>query len=287
MQIPRQPRTSAALAAALVSLTACGGAGDASEEAPASTASAEPSPSPTAESGLAGLVDALAETTAESDSFTLEASATQLGTDSGTPSVTSTYHVQGADSPDRVTSTVPGLGERLLQTMRMTGQDPGLTAEELSSVTMIIDPDGGEPIISNSHGAFPGGTEWVRGLDGVQAPPPPPLVPGDLAPLLEELADEELVAEKGSENVGGVTATLVEGELEQAEVEGLGPGRETVEGMLGGAPADVVGFSAWIGEDGAPVRVEVADAEVEVAFAFSDVGSTSFEMPGQEEIHRL
>lgn len=285
MQIPRKPLASAALAAALVPLSACGGTDGAPEEASGPTATADPSP--TEKSGLPGLIDALAESTAETDNFTLDAEAVAVDSEAAMSSASNTYEVQGPDLPDRVTATMPTLGELILQSLRMTGQDAGLSAEELSSVTMIVEPDGGSPIISNSHGAFPGGTEWVRGLEGAEAPAPPPLAPGELAPLLEELADEDLITQEGAEKVDGTTATLVEGEAKQAEVEDLGEARETVEGILGGPASGPVAFAVWIDEEGLPVRLETSDDDVEVQLAFSDIGSTSFEAPDPSEVHQL
>lgn len=275
---------SAALAAVLVPLAACGGTGDAPEESE-STATAEPSP--TEKSGIAALVEAVDESTAEDADYTIEATATGVGEGSEIPATTNTYEVQGPQEPDRVTAVVPGLGEVILQSLQATGQDPGLTAEELSSVTMIVEPDGGDPIISNSHGGFPGRTEWVRGLDGVDKPAAPPLTPGELAPLLDELADEELIADEGAQELDGTPATLVEGEAEQSAVEDLGDARDTVEAILGGQTAGTLAFAAWVGEDGLPLRVEASDDEIEVELAFSAIGSTSFEAPAPEEIHDL
>ncbi|MUL41939.1 hypothetical protein FZ103_12270 [Streptomonospora sp. PA3] len=297
MQIPRHFLSCAALAP-LVALTACGPAEVAPEAAPQQSVSPSLSPSPK-KSRLALLLDDVAESTSEAGgNYTVDVTATALGdaADIPFPTATHTFEIQGPDKAVRVTSYLPGSGEMLLDRLRDTGADvSGLDADRLSTTVALVPADGGEILASNHIGRYPVDAPWVRGVlteNNVPAEPEPTL--DGIAPLFSELAAADAVALKGTrmyegtEEVEDFEATKVAGEAAETDITDLGDdARATVEHLLAGPPEGMVDIALWVGEDDMPLRLEVSDNKEESTLVYYDFGSTSFDVPDEEQIGDL
>ncbi|GAA1450487.1 hypothetical protein [Nocardiopsis tropica] len=48
-----------------------------------------------------------------------------------------------------------------------------------------------------------------------------------------------------------------------------------------------VDVSIWVGRDGFPMRLDFSDEKADVSMVFSELGETSFEIPGEDEITDL
>ena len=144
-----------------LSLAACGSGEEAPEPTGEATASAAE------ENGGTGLIDllgSLGESTAEATNYTLDVHMSAEDPDLGAFTVDFLFEVM--DDPEAVQTTMvmPEMGEMLLELASLSGEDIGLTAEELGT-TVIITPVGGEMLISNHNGLQESGAAWVRGAD--------------------------------------------------------------------------------------------------------------------------
>jgi hypothetical protein len=263
-----------------LSLTACGGG--AAEEEPAEAAAESP------EEGGGGsvldLVARLGESTQSVDNYTLDISMVMPDPDMGDIDMDMTYEVMEDPQAAKVTMVMPSMGEMLLELTEMSGQDLGLTAEELGTSIVII-PAEGDALVSNHNGLQDVGTAWISGAQDTDQIAPEEMFDINALPdIVGAFAEIEQIEETGAEEISGVSTTLIEGTMTGEDVEALNQEqKDAVNELLGGVsgPVDV---SVWVADDGFPMRLDFSDEEADISMVFSNLGETSFEMPAEDEI---
>lgn len=265
-----------------LSLAACG-----SEEAPEPT---EEATEAAAEEnggggGLIDLLGSLGENTAEMTNYTLALSMTMPDPDMGEIDVDLTYEVMDDPQAMQVTMVMPELGEALAELLAMGGEDLGLTAEELGTQIMI-QPADGETLISDHNGMYEAETPWVRGGEDMTDMNPEELFDlQGLPDLVSAFAAIDQAEETGTEDVNGVSTTVVELVLTEEEAAALdSESAAAVQEFLGGPVDGSLEISFWISEDGFPMRMSVTDMGETMEIEFSEIGTTSFEIPTEDQI---
>jgi hypothetical protein len=264
-----------------LSLSACG-----SEEAPEPTEEATEAAASEEKGGsILDLLRSMDDSTRELTNYTLDISVTMPDPDMGEVDVELTYEVMDDPQATQITMLMPDLGEMLAETLAMGGEDLGLTAEELGTQIMILLPDGGT-IFSDHIGMYEADTPWVRDSEGASELHPDELF--DLQGLPETVgafAEIEQAEETGTEDVNGVPTTVVELVLTEEEAAALdADSRTAIKEFLGGAVNGTLEISLWISEDGFPMRMSVTDNGEDMEVEFSEIGTTSFEIPAEDQI---
>lgn len=268
-----------------LSLAACG-----SEEAPEPTEEAtEAAAEENGGGGILSLLSSLGENTAEMTNYTLDVQMAAEDPDMGAFNADFTFEV--IDDPQAVQTTVvmPEMGEMLLELFTLAGTDNGLTAEDLGT-TIMIAPADGETLFSNHNGLQEVDTEWARGAQGdSQSMDPEEMFDLQEFPeLAGAFAGIEQIEETGSEEVNGVQTTVVSGTLTQEEVDAMdAASKQAVEDFIGGSIAGTFEVTIWIAEDGFPMRMNLADDDLSMEMEFSEIGTTSFEIPAEDQITDL
>ncbi|MDE3722343.1 hypothetical protein PWG71_13170 [Nocardiopsis sp. N85] len=266
-----------------LSLTACG-----SEEAPEEVAEVAEAAEEEKGGGLFDLLSNLGESTAEVTNYTLDISMAMPDPDLGEIEVDMTYEIMDDPQATQVTMVMPSIGEVLAELAALGGAAPDLSAEELGTTIIILPPEG-ESLISNHNGLQDVDTPWARGLDDAGQLAPEDLFDLSTFPdMVGAFAEVDQIEETGSEDVDGVATTVVEGTLTQEDVDAMdAESKSAVLDFLGGDLAGAVDVSIWIAEDGFPMRMHLADDEMDMELEFSSIGTTSFEIPAEDQISDL
>ncbi|WP_017578652.1 LolA-like protein [Nocardiopsis valliformis] len=279
-----QTRAPAVIAAASLSLalalTACGN--DAAEEESTTEEAAEET---SAEELLANLDSA----TDGIDNYTLEIESVALDPDLGDTSVKLEYLIMDDPAGAQMTAVMPSMGEFILDMLALSGSAPeGLTGEDLGTSTAIILEDQ-DVLLADPHGFQGSDTPWVRGETPEEAvDPTEDFDITAIIPAIGAFSGIEDVEEVGSEEIHGVETTVIEGVLTSEGIGALGEAEgETLANLVGGVLLDSMDAKLWLDADGFPMRIEFADAGSEGVMEFSDIGSTSFEIPSEDEITDL
>lgn len=266
--------TAGTLALALV---ACGD--DASEEEPTGGAAEEAS-----EGGdsILGLLGKLGENTQEVTNYTLDIDMAMPDPEFG--EVGMTYEVMDDPEAAQITMVMPFFGEMLLELAAMSGEDSGITAEELGTHVFIISADG-ESLTSNHNGLQDVSTPWSRGGEDMTDIAPEEMFDiASLPDLVGAFSEIDQIKEVGTEEVSGVETTLVEGTMTSEELDTLDAEQKLAVLELIGEVSDSVDVSIWIDRSGFPMRLDFSDEEADISMVFSDLGETSFEIPSEDEI---
>ncbi|MFE6305979.1 hypothetical protein [Nocardiopsis sp. NPDC057823] len=265
-----------------LSLAACG-----AEEAPEPTEEATEAAAEE-NGGGGGLIDLLSgldDSTRELTNYTLALSMTMPDPDLGEVDVDLTYEVMDDPQAMQITMVMPEFGEALAELLAMGGEDPGLTAEELGTQIMI-QPADGETLISDHNGIYEAETPWVRGGEDMTDMNPEELFDlQGLPDLVSAFAGIEQAEETGAEDVNGVPTTVVELALTEEEAAALDPeSAAAIQEFLGGDVQETLEVSIWVSEDGFPMRMSVTDNGETMQIEFSEIGTTSFEIPSEDQI---
>ncbi|MFJ9557224.1 hypothetical protein ACIRPH_25720 [Nocardiopsis sp. NPDC101807] len=265
-----------------LALTACGG-GAPEEEAVEVEAAEEP-----AEGGsVLDMLAELASSTQEVTNYTLDLDLSMPDPELGSMDMTMTYEVMDDPEAAQVTMVMPFVGEMLLELAAMGGEDLGLTAEELGTTILIV-PAEGESLVSNHNGLQEVDTPWARGVqDTAELSPQETFDIASLPDLVGAFAEIDQIEEAGTEEVGGVETTLVEGTMTAEEIDALDAEQKLAVLELIGDVSGSVDVSIWVGRDGFPMRLDFSDEKADVSMVFSELGQTSFEIPGEDEITDL
>lgn len=266
-----------------LSLTACGGG--AAEEEP--TEAAAEAPEEGGGGSVLDLVAALGESTQSVDNYTLTMDI--LTTDSalgeGEVEMSVVYEVSDDPSALQVTMVMPSLGENLLELMEMTGEDVSdLTAEE-AGTSVILYPEGQDALLSNNLGQY-GDTPWVTsGGESLGDVPADVFDVETLPQVASAIASLENVSEAGTEEVGGVETTVIEGTMTSEEYEALSEEQSAaLLQVLGSDYSGTLDIGVWVDGNGFPLRMEFADEVSDVSMEFSALNETTVEIPAEDEI---
>ncbi|WDZ91646.1 hypothetical protein [Nocardiopsis sp. HUAS JQ3] len=266
-----------------LSLTACGGG--AAEEEPAEAAAESP------EAGGGGsvldLVAGLGESTQSVDNYTLtmDILTTESPLSEGEVEMSIVYEVSDDPSALQVTAVMPFLGESTLALMEMTGADvSGLTAEEAGTSVMLY-PEGQDPLISNSLGQY-GDTPWVTAGGEALGDVSADVFDVEALPqVASAIASLENVSEAGTEEINGVETTVIEGTMTSEEYEALSEEQSAaLLQVLGSDFSGTLDIGVWIDDAGFPLRMEFADEVSDVSMEFSALNETAVEIPAEDEI---
>ncbi|WP_433698572.1 hypothetical protein [Nocardiopsis sp. CA-288880] len=265
-----------------LALTACGG-GAPEEEAVEVEAAEEPGEG----GGVLDMLAELASSTQEVTNYTLDLDMSMPDPELGTVDMTMTYEVMDDPEAAQVTMVMPFVGEMLLELAALGGEDPGLTAEELGTTVLIV-PAEGETLVSDHNGLQEVDTPWARGVqDTAELGPQEMFDIASLPDLVGAFAEIDQIEEAGAEEVGGVETTLVEGTMTAEEIDALDAEQKLAVLELIGDVSGSVDVSIWVGRDGFPMRLDFSDEKADVSMVFSELGETSFEIPGEDEITDL
>ncbi len=236
--------------------------------------------------GILDLVTKLGESFRDVDNYTLDMEMVAFA-ESGETEMTMTYEVMDDPQAAHVTAVMPFMGETILELTELSGETTDLTAEELGTSILIV-PAEGETLMSNHNGFQEADTPWVRGVQDTEMLASNDVFDtGHFPRIAEAVAGIAQIEETGTEEVSGVGTTLVEGTLTEEDVEALEPEqKDAVDELMGGIEGTVE-VSAWIADNGFPMRMEFSDDAADVSMVFSDLGETSFEIPGEDEITDL
>ncbi|WP_049569191.1 hypothetical protein [Nocardiopsis sp. SBT366] len=263
----------------LLALTACGN----EEPAAEGTADADEASSGSA---LEELLGNLGSSTQELTNYTLDMEVQTLDP-TAEGDVTVTFNYQVTDDPAAILATVdmPFLGETMFELMSMAGGVPdGVTAEDLGASTVLLTEDG-DTLIADPHGVYGAGTPWFRGEVDENADPTESFDVEALPDLAGAFSDLEDVTEVGTEEIDGVETTVVEGTMSTSDISELSAEeRGAMENLFSGGLESAMDAKLWLDTDGFPMRIEFSDDESDVWMEFSAIGSTSFDMPSEDEI---
>ncbi|MFW6640134.1 hypothetical protein ACOALZ_08810 [Nocardiopsis algeriensis] len=271
-----------AAGALALSLTACG------SDTPDETTEAPVEATEAAGDSLSDLLGSLTENTREVTSYTFELEGTAQDATEGETSISMTYAVMDDPAAVQVSVYMPEIGEAMAGLLALGGGLPeGVTEEELSTTTVLI-PEGQEALIANPYG-FYGESPWVRDGDSGTASDITGAFDVNQLPLITDVfAGLEQAEEAGEEQIDGVDTTIVAGILTSAEFEALSAEeRSAVSAVFLPTPGEDVPCRLWVSEDGFPMRIEFADSASQAWIEFSSVGSTSFEVPADDQIGDL
>lgn len=275
-------RTPAVLAAGAFSLalmlTACGD--DTPDEE--TTVSAEEQE----EEGTGTLQDLLANisgSTTEITNYTLTVESVGEDPDFGEVGVTATYEVMDDPVMTRETWVMPFLGETFLPLFELAGEDvSGLDPETLGTIIMIY-PDGEPPLTSNPMD-LEAETEWTKGEAGTAEEVADSFDVESLPDLVATFAEIEQIEKSGTEEINGVETTVIGGTMTEEEFDALEAEQKLAVIELMDSVTETVDVTLWVGDDGFPHRMEFATEENDVSMEFSEIGTTSFELPDDSEI---
>ncbi|PDP86085.1 hypothetical protein CQJ94_20370 [Glycomyces fuscus] len=265
-----------------LSLTACGGG--AAEEEPAEAAAE------VAEEGGGNILDLVArlgESTQSIDNYTLtmDILTTESALGEGEVEMSAVYEVSDDPSALQVTMVMPFLGENILDLMEMTGEDvSGLTPEE-AGTSVILYREGQDPLLANSLGQY-GDAPWVAsGGESLGDVPADVFDVESLPQVASAIAALEDVSEAGTEEVGGVETTVIEGTMTSEEYEALSEEQSAaLLQVLGSEYRGTLDIGVWIDDNGFPLRMEFADEVSDVSMEFSALNETTVEIPAEDEI---
>ena len=263
----------------VLALTACGN--DAADETAVEVAEEQDEQ----KGGISELLSNLGDNTQEITNYTLTMDMTIPDPEMGDIEISMVSEVM--DDPQAVQSTMsmPFLGEMMFDLMSVAGLPDGVTAEDLGTIVVIAE-EGQDPLMANQNGLY-GDSAWVRtdDMSGMDQNPDEVFDIESLPELAGALAELDQAEETGSETVDGVETTVVAGSMTSEELDELDPAQSAaIRDLIGGSVAGTLDVTLWIDADGFPMRMEFSDDEADVAMEFSAIGSTSFEMPAEEEI---
>lgn len=276
-------RTPAVLAAGTFSLalmlTACGN--DAPEEE--TTVSAEEQE----EEGTSTLQDLLANisgSTTEITNYTLDIDMTMPDPEMGDMEMGLLYEVMDDPEAMQATMSMPFLGEMMFELMSLGGELPeGVTAEDLGTHIVIIQ-EGSDPLVADQHG-LQGDTPWIRGdASSMEQNPTDTFDVESLPDLVAAFAEIDQIEESGTEEVNGVETTVIQGSMTEEDIDALDAEHKLAVLELIGSVSGTLDVSLWVADDGFPMRIDFSDDEADITMEFSEIGSTSFEMPSQDQI---
>lgn len=99
------------------------------------------------------------------------------------------------------------------------------------------------------------------------------------------IASLENVSEAGTEEVGGVETTVIEGTMTSEEYEALSEEQSAaLLQVLGSDYSGTLGIGVWVDGNGFPLRMEFADEVSDVSMEFSALDETTVEIPAEGEI---
>ncbi|GAB2484549.1 hypothetical protein [Nocardiopsis aegyptia] len=268
-----------------LALSACG--------APEEEAAATPSDAPAEEGGNGGtgvldLLGDLASRTEAVDNYTLDMDITSSDPELGETEMTMTYEVMADPQAAQVTMYMPAMGEMLAGLAELGGPGAGLSAEELSTSILIV-PAEGEMLVSNHNGLQEVDTAWARGTAGEGQQPASENMfdTSNLPKVAGAVASIETIEETGTEEIDGVSTTVLEGSFTSEELDALdAEQRSALDELVGGATG-AMDVAIWISDDGFPMRMDFSDEVSSISMVYSLLGETSFEMPAEEEITDL
>ncbi len=260
-----------------LTLTACGNdaaddtSGEASEQG--------------GQGGLSDLLSSLSANTQELTNYTLTMDMTVPDPESGGLEISMVSEVMDDPAAVQSTMSMPSLGESLFELMSVGGALPAdVTAEDLGTMVVIAE-EGQDPLLANRNGLY-GDSPWVRtDTSSMEQNPDDVFDVESLPELAGALAGLDQAEETGSETIDGVETTVVAGSMTSEELDELDPAQaDAIRSLIGGSITGTLDVTLWIDSDGFPMRMELSDDESDVAMEFSAIGSTSFEMPPEEEI---
>ena len=279
-------RTPAVFAAGTLSLalalTACGN--DPADEETTVEAAEEQEE----KGGLAELLSGLGENTDDITNYTLTLDMVLPDPDQGDFEVGMVSEVMDDPEAVRATMSMPFLGEMMYGMMSAVGELPAdVTAEDLGTIIVIAE-EGQDPLLANQNGLY-GDSPWVRTEASEMEQDPDDVFDIESLPeLASALSGLDQAEEAGTASIDGVETTVVEGTMTGEELDELAPEQASaIEELLGGSVAGDLDVTLWIDADGFPMRMEFSDDEADVSMEFSDIGSTSFEIPAEDEIGPL
>lgn len=275
-------RTPALLSAGAFSLvlmlTACGN--DAPEEE--TTVSAEEQEEEgggTLQDLLAGLVD----NTTEITNYTLTIESFGEDPDLGEVGITMAFEVMDDPVMTRETVMMPFLGETFLPILELAGEDvSGLDAEALGTIVTIYSD--GEPPLTSNPMDFETATEWTRGEAGTAEAVEDSFDVESLPDLVAAFAELDQIEESGTEEVDGVETTVIGGTMTEEEVDALDAEQKLAVIELVGPVTEPMEVTLWVGDDAFPHRMEFSTEGNDISMEFSEIGTTSFELPDESEI---
>lgn len=267
-----------------LALTACGN--DAVEEETTTDAAEEAVED---HSAVEEMVAGLDSATDGIDNYTLEIESIALDPEEGDTSIKLEYLIMDDPAGAQMTVVMPFMGEFILDMLTLSGSAPeGLTAEDLGTSTAIVLEDQ-NVLLADPHGFQGSDTPWVRGEAPEEAvDPTEDFDITAIIPAIGAFSDIEDVEKAGSEEIHGVETTIVQGTLTSEGIGALGDEEsEALANLVGGVLLDSMDVKLWLDADGFPMRIEFADVGSEGWLEFSDIGSTSFEIPSEDQITDL
>lgn len=275
-------RTPAMLAAGSLSLalilTACGN--DAPEEETIATEEEEEQSTGTLQDLLSGLAD----NTTEIDNYTLTTVETaREDSDHDEAQITRTIEVMDDPVMTRETVEMPFFGELNLSLLELAGEDvAGVDPASLGTI-VTISPDGEPPLISDPMD-LEVETEWTRDEAGTAEEVEDGFDVESLPGLIAAFAELEQIEETGTEEVNGVETTVIGGSMTEEEVNALDAEQKLAVIEFMGAVTETVEVALWVGDDAFPYRLEFSTEESDLSMEFSEIDSTSFDLPSDDEI---
>lgn len=276
-------RTPAVLAAGAFSLalmlTACGD-DTPDEETTVSAEEQEEEGTSTLQDLLAGLVD----NTTEITNYTLDIEMTMPDPEMGDIEMGLLYEVMDAPEAMQATMSMPFLGEMMFELMSMGGELPeGVTAEDLGTHVVIIQ-EGSDPLVADQHG-LQGDAPWIRGdASDMEQNPTDTFDLESLPDLVAAFAEIDQIEESGTEEVNGVETTVIQGSMTEEDIDALDAEHKLAVLELIGSVSGTLDVSLWVADDGFPMRIDFSDDEAAITMEFSEIGTTSFEMPSDDQI---
>ncbi|WP_121182376.1 hypothetical protein [Nocardiopsis sp. Huas11] len=264
-----------------LALSACGAP---DEEAPA-TSSDSADDGDSGGGGVLELLGDLASRTEAVDNYTLDMDITSTDPELGETEMTFTYEVMADPQAAQVTVYMPAMGEMFAE---LGGPGAGLSAEEMSTSTVIV-PAEGEMLVSNHNGLQEADTAWVRGGAGEGQQPVTDSMfdTSELPKVAGAVASIDTIEETGSEEVDGVSTTVLEGSFTAEDLDELEPDQRSALDELVGGATGAMDVSLWVSDDGFPMRMDFSDDVSSISMVYSQLGETSFEMPSEDEITDL
>lgn len=274
-------RTPAVLAAGSLSLvlmlTACGN--DAPEEE-TTVAAEEEEETSTLQELLAGI----AGSTTDITNYTLAIDMTMPDPDMGDMEMGLVYEVMDDPEAMQATMSMPFLGEMMFDLMSLGGELPeGVTAEDLGT-HIVIFQEGSDPLVADQHG-LQGDSPWIRGDESTMDQHPSDIFDLEELPgLTAAFAEIDQIEEDGTEEVNGVETTVVRGSMTEEDIDALDAEQKLAVLELTGPVSGTLDVSLWVADDGFPMRMDFSDDEADITMEFSEIDSTSFEIPAEDQI---
>lgn len=262
----------------VLALTACGN--DAADETAVEAAEEQEE-----KGGLSELLSSLGDTTVEIPNYTLTLDIATSEPEVGDIEMSMVYEVMDDPQAVQTTMAMPFVGEMMYELMSMGGQLPGdITAEDLGTFIVILE-DGQDPLVADQHG-LQGDSPWLRTDESNMDQDPDEFFDIESLPeLVGAFAALDQAEETGTEAIDGVETTVVEGSMTNEDLSELDSEQASaIKELVGSDIAGTLDVTLWIDADGFPMRMEFSDDEADIAMEFSSIGSTSFEIPADDEI---